>query len=412
MFLSNPTLGDFNHYLYAINEIRVALQSKLNILISGHSGCGKSNIVNMILTEKNFEVLNINSSTYDSLSLIKNRVTCFSKTNTISSFINKQSKIIFVDDLDAIMNIDRNFLSFVIDFIKSNQCKMICVNNSAMNKKILDTKGSFESVVVLKRLSYKQCFQIVIANIPETMDIDYDKLTILIKENNNDLRTVVNNIDDVQINRNVVDLNKRPKFLEMSIDDIVYELCTKILSEKEINEIVTHDINQIVSSLHENISQGFYTNSLDRDEISFIKEFNRIIINAEYIGKSIFDKYDFTTWDHYTYNKIKSLNHLLYNQFSKITKFKLSHSQLINKQSLALNFNKKLVKMEKEHNINRLDCAAMFFYIHTIIHSSLGKHTIVKLLSKNDFEIITRFLSDYFPNSKQQVLKLKNTLLK
>ena len=87
----------------------------------------------------------------------------------------------------------------------------------------------------------------------------------------------------------------------------------------------------------------------------------------------------------------------------------MNHSQLINKQSLALNFNKKMVKMEKDLNIQRQDCAFVFLYIFYLIHS---KSNILSVVTKNEFEIITRFVSDFKPEYKQKILKLKNTVLK
>jgi hypothetical protein len=143
--------------------------------------------------------------------------------------------------------------------------------------------------------------------------------------------------------------------------------------------------------------------------LQFMKSFNEIILHSEYIGKYIFEKYDFSIWDHYTFSKIKSINNLLHRYFHKTKKIQMNHSQLINKQSLALNFNKKIVKMEKDLNIQRQDCAFVFLYIYYLIHS---KCDILSVVTKNEFEIITRFVSDFKPEYKQKILKLKNTVLK
>jgi energy-coupling factor transporter ATP-binding protein EcfA2 len=416
MIIPNLTINDFSHYLHAVKEVKIALSSENSILINGHSGCGKSTLITLLLNETKHEILEVNSSNYESLSTMKARFLCFSKTKTIAFFTQQQPKIIFVDDLDVLMSIDKKFLGFLIDFIKSNQCKVICINNTSMNKKTLDTKGSFKVIVNLKRLTYKQCFQITVMNIPEHMEIDYDKLTLLIKENNNDLRTVLNHLYDIKINSNVINLRKKPKFLEMTIEEIILQMCYHSLTDQEINEIVTHDINQIICLLHENINKWFSTTSICRKEMEFVRLFNEIVINSEYIGKYIFDKYDFAIWDHYTFDKIKSINHLLFNHFALINNpvpvNKLDHSQLINKQSLALNFNKKLVKMEKDLCVYKLDCSSILMYIHSLIYSKTNKFDILQIVTKNEFEILTRYLSDFSPDSKQQLLKLKNSMLK
>lgn len=401
-------IDHFSHLLYAIKEIRLGLQlPKSSILLNGHSGCGKSTLVHLLLKEKPREILEVNSSNYENLSTFKNKCKCFSSTVSIENCFKNIEKIIFIDDLDVLISIDKNFLSFLTDFIKSKECSVICVYNHTVNKKAVDMKIEFSVNIYLKRLTYKQCFQIVITNIPENIDVDYDKLALLIKENNNDLRTVMNHLTDIQVHSDKNEYKVKPKFLEMSLDEIIHEMCLNLLSDNDINEIITHDINQIVCLIHEN-SHHWLKLSF-QDQLEFMKSFNEIILHSEYIGKYIFEKYDFSIWDHYTFSKIKSINNLLYTYFHKTTKLQMNHSQLINKQSLALNFNKKMVKMEKDLNIQRQDCAFVFLYIFYLIHS---KSNILSVVTKNEFEIITRFVSDFKPEYKQKILKLKNTVLK
>jgi GTPase SAR1 family protein len=401
-------LDHFSHFLYAIKELRSGLQSsKSSILLNGHSGSGKTTLVHLLLKEKRREVLEVNSSNYENLSHFKNKCKCFSSTITIENCFKSIEKIIFIDDLDVLITIDKNLLSFLVDFIKSRECSIICVYNHTVNKKPIDMKIEFSVNVYLKRLTYKQCFQIVVTNIPENVDIDYEKLAILIKENNNDLRTVMNHLNDIQVSSTSTDFKKKPKFLEMSVEEIIHEMCMNILSEQDLNEIITHDVNQIVCLIHENSHQWLKLSF--QDQLQFMKSFNEIILQSEYIGKYIFEKYDFSIWDHYTFAKFKSINHLLFTYFQKTNKLHMNHSQLINKQSLALNFNKKMIKMEKDLHIHRYDCAFVFLYIFYLIHS---KKDILSVLTKNEFEILTRYVSDFKPEYKQKILKLKNTILK
>lgn len=406
--LTELNLDHFSHFLYAIKEIRSGLQSsKRSILLNGHSGSGKTTLVHLLLKEKRREVLEINSSNYENLSHFKNKCKCFSSTISIENCFKSIEKIIFIDDLDVLITIDKNLLSFLVDFIKSRECSVICVYNHTVNKKPIDMKVEFSVNVYLKRLTYKQCFQIVVTNIPENVDIDYEKLTILIKENNNDLRTVMNHLNDIQVNSTSIDFKKKPKFLEMNVEEIIHEMCLNILTEQDLNEIITHDVNQIVCLIHENSHQWLKLSF--QDQLQFMKSFNEIILQSEYIGKYIFEKYDFSIWDHYTFAKFKSINHLLFSYFHKTNKLHMNHSQLINKQSLALNFNKKMIKMEKDLHIHRYDCAFVFLYMFYLIHS---KKDILSVLTKNEFEILTRYVSDFKPEYKQKILKLKNTILK
>lgn len=414
------TIGDFSHFLYAIKEIRNGLVANHNILINGHSGCGKSTMVRLLLNEKQRDILEINSSNFDSLSQIKNKCKCFATTKTIEFFSNPKQKLIFVDDLDVLISLDKNFMSFIIDFIKSDLCRIVCVNNQTVNKKNLDSKIEFTVNVTLKKLTYKQCFQIVVSNIPERLDIDYGKLTQLIKDNSNDLRTVLNHLDEISSVKvtDTMDLKRRPKFLEMNLEEIIYEMRATLLLDHEINDILTHDINQIVCLIHENATIWFQKFKVSaKAQLDFMINFNKIIVDSEYIGKFIYEKYDFSIWDHYTFSKIRCLNDLLYNHFGALIKDSpfvttLSHSQLINKQSLALNFNKKLVKMEKMLSSQKYDCSMLFLYIYYLIHSKLDNKDIVSVLTKNEMEIITRYVSDFNPSYKPKLLKMKAILLK
>ena len=411
MIETDLTLDHFSHFLYAIKEIRSGLQSNhKSILLNGHSGCGKSTLMKLLLKERERELLEINSSNYESLNHFKNKCKCFSSTISIESCFKKKIKTIFIDDLDVLITIDKNFKSFLAEFIKSTACTIVCVcNHTITSKKPIDMKIEFVTNVYLKRLTYKQCFQIVVSNIPETLDVDYDKLSFLIKENNNDLRTVLNHLSSIETRYNITNYRIKPKFLEMNLDEIIHEMCMNILSDKDIHEILTHDINQIVCLIHEN-SHNWLKLSFG-DQIQFTKSLNEVILCSEYIGKHIFEKYDFSLWDHYTFSKIKSINHLLFNYFKNMNACKLHHSQLINKQSLALNFNKKMIKMEKDLEVQRNDCAYIFLYIYYLIHSHSDAN-ILKYLTKNEFEIITRYISDFKPQYKQKILKLKTTILK
>ena len=177
--LTELNLDNFSHFLYAIKEIRLGLQlPKSSILLNGHSGSGKTTLVHLLLKEKPREILEINSSNYENLSNFKNKCKCFSSTITIENCFKSIEKIIFIDDLDVLITIDKNLLSFLADFIKSRECSIICIYNQTVNKKPVYMKIEFSVNVYLKRLAYKQCFQIVVTNIPENIDIDLSLIHI------------------------------------------------------------------------------------------------------------------------------------------------------------------------------------------------------------------------------------------
>ena len=108
------------------------------------------------------------------------------------------------------MNNDRYFTSFLKDLLKNKKeelgynvrCPIVCVINASA-KKLQDVRPCFQSYISFRKLSFNQCFQIIddcissIVNDDEEIPIDYVKLTKLIKDNDNDLRTVINHLDEI-----------------------------------------------------------------------------------------------------------------------------------------------------------------------------------------------------------------------
>lgn len=412
-------ISDFSHYFGAINELRSGLSSKSNILLNGHSGSGKTTLIHLLVKEYKFEVLHVHSSNYESLSSCKNMFHCFASTTSIKHLLYKFSKLILIDDLDVIMNIDKNFCSFLVDFTNASKCIIVCINNHTINKKINDIKTIFDYVVTLKKLTYKQCFQIIMQKYDTKGDIDYEKLSDLIKNSNNDLRTVLTYLNDTRQDSKCLGTPIRCRFTEMSINDIIYEMCSFKLTHNDIYDIIGHDTNTIVSLIHENITHWLSNQKHDKKTLFFLRDLNNIFIESEYLNKSIFEKYDFSIWDLYTFSRIKSLNHLLvdYGIMFKKTE-KMHYSQMINKQSLAFNFNKKLIKMEHTLDINKMECSYLFLYLYTLMkvaeknNEIAQKVNICRIITKNEFEIITRFLSDFYPSEKNKMIKLKLSIIK
>lgn len=416
-----------HHHAYAVSELRNALKRQnecVSVLIDGHSGCGKTSIVESVLKDSNnYEVLRINSSNHDNVVNLKCTLKRFTSSMSIQNLMFKSTKIIFIDDVDVLMTIDKNFTPFWSEFLRTStsSIRVVCVANNTVVKKLAHFAQLFSVHIHLKRLTFKQCYQAVITQLPDDVHdkIDFAKLSDLVKANNNDLRTVTNNLA-LAYRDSKTDVGVRPAFLEMTPGEIVHYLYSRVLTHDELYEISTHDTNHIISLVHENASKYFHGQTNRCGNLKFVKQFNDIVVSYEVLSKSIFDKYDFAFWDHYTYSKMKALNRLLYNHHvknaSNNNKFlvakNLDHSQLVNKQSLAFNFNKKLVRMERNLFLSREDVSSVVAYIMSVAMCGAPKNEIVSVLTKNEFEIVTRFVNDFLPQQKQQLLKLKNSIFK
>lgn len=417
------TLQDFGHYYNSIKEIREGLKSNKYMLCSGFSGCGKTSLMRLLIQEAKWDILEINSSNYDSLASAKRRISVFTEFKSVVFFFQNTSKLLLIDDMDILSNTDRNFNSFFFDTLKNKtfHFPVICITNSNYEKKIGEAFKVFDTVIHLKKLSFQQCFQLVSKHITEDDDaIDYALLTQLIKENSNDLRTVLNHLDECKssgassshLKR---DLRKRSRFYDLSLFDITEVMCTSLLTENEINELIAYDTNQIVSLMHENVYKRLDAKSIDVDEVRFLKRLNRTITESELINKFSFDVFSTNLWEFQSYQKLKMLNFYAFDFFKdRPARVVLKHDfpQVINKQSLAFNFNKKLIKMENQLSVKRCLLTFPFLYIFSMIaaHKVDPNVNVMKYVNKNELEVILRFVSDYDPSYKPVVVKLKSSL--
>lgn len=413
----NLNLNDFSHYYNAIRDIKDSLVSNKYVLCSGFSGCGKTTLLRLLLEEQSWDILEINSLNYESLSNTKKRIAAFNAFKSVIFFFKNNPKLIVIDDMDVLSNTDRNFNSYFFDLLKTKTFAfpVVCIINTNYQKKITESYKIFDTVVHLKKLSFNQCFQIVTKYLDEGDEtINYDILTRLIKENANDLRTVLNHLYECKSSDTDKPLDKRSRFFDLTLFDITNVLCTCLLSNSEINELVAYDTNQLVSIMHENIYKSFDSQKLDMDELKLIKQMNTTITESEQFNKFSFDVFSTNLWECQCYHKLKALNCYAYHFFKtrKTTLLTRDFPQVINKQSLAFNFNKKLVKMENQLCVKRSLLTFPFFYIFSMAvhHKTSPKKNLLKDLSKNELEVILRFVSDYDSDNRGIIVKLKSSL--
>lgn len=436
--MNNLSLKNFKHYIGSIQQIRSTFFDSSNnlknefitALISGHSGCGKSTIIRLLFDFTKNDILYVSTGSYASILQLKNKVKYFCTFESVLCFFEKKPKLILFDDIDIHMNNDRYFTSFLKDLLKNKKedlgynlrCPIICVIN-ANAKKLQDVRQSFHSYISFRRLSFNQCFQIIddcissIVDNDEENPIDYVKLTKLIKDNDNDLRTVINHLDEITENTPNDDIEISYKKKDGFLDASPSELAKLLLSKKSMNEecikqMIVRDTNQISCVVHENYYKNFNnTSGIDENELMLVSDLNKAFFENELMISSSYDTIDTTLWDVSSHNKLTTIDYLSTQHENELIPSSLDFSQMINKQSLALNFNKKLVKMEQNMNIYKSTCIFPFMYIYYVI-SNLETQNVVKLITKNEFEIIQRFISDFMPSKKNSFSRVKTCFTK
>jgi hypothetical protein len=145
-----------------------------------------------------------------------------------------------------------------------------------------------------------------------------------------------------------------------------------------------------------------------------LQKLNAICTESELTNRIIFDVYSTNVWEYQTYIKIASLNYHAFTYFSTKPDFMLHNDfpQIINKQSLAFNFNKKIIKMENNLSLSRslftFPLLIIFTFANAYVQKKLKK--LPPYITKNELEVVLRFITEYDTERKSIIVKTKTSL--
>jgi replication factor C subunit 1 len=287
-----------------ISEMEVEFSKrKGNLLITGPHGCGKSSIINIILKDMNYDVINLNMldpkikidiDLIAKLS-VKNNVISDDYSDTESEDsdimekiemdesgnynIKERKTVLLIDELESVITL--NDKVGVFNIIKDNNFNrwmpIIIITNNQHNKQLNETKKySNEMKIYPPYQSEINKWLQTICKI-EKIQLDWDQTNKFIEYCQNDMRKMLIQLDEIKINYG----NKK-------ISNIIFEDFMNIMKKKDLdfdlyfatNKILTDykDVNRCLKlyetekvliplMIHENyhkfIKQEQYTKVLD-----------------------------------------------------------------------------------------------------------------------------------------------------
>lgn len=348
----------------SINEfIDVDSKSVKNILcIIGPDGCGKTTLCNLIFNKYNKQVLEIGKDNLAS-SDIKQVLQNFANNMTIDSMLFKKHKVVFVDDIDILMNVDRMVLSKIISLdkvLKSKKIKVVLTCNINDEKKINENNKSID-IVKLSYPLYKDSYAYIM-NCLNDNDIENDPKQLLdvSQKCKGNIREIILNLET---NTNDLDEKRsQDAFKDLNNFEITKKILQKKYSKTDLDYFQQTDIGIIPYMLYENIPDELDANykfKRGKSSVSLIDYYTNI--NNAFIEASIFEEkaYSSLDWQYYEYANILKMNsiHLTIQaleQKASNKDVKYRFSQMLSKTSHRNILAKKMKEVSNENNVSNM----------------------------------------------------------
>lgn len=304
------------------------------VCLLGPDGSGKTTLSSLLLKKYDFHVLEIGKDILSNDN-IKTLIENFTNNTTIEHYILRKRKIIFVDDLDILLSLDRNIVSKITAFNKLLKVKQICVlitYNSSIDKKLFSDNDA--EVFKLNYPSCKDAFSYIMQVLDaEKVEYDMEHLLQVVNKHKGNIRESILNINNTQY-----DLDQ--KQLEKAFKDMNhFEVAKSILSKKpnidEIDQLVRGDTGNLPYILYENLPAELDANYKTDDLLSTYLNVNTHFINAVAFDEGVYTTLDWGLLQYANILRTKSVVCALNNLEPKATQKNLMYkfSQMRSKSS-------------------------------------------------------------------------------
>lgn len=277
-FVGNKmTISNINKLL---NQVKNKQAPVKNIIcIMGPDGCGKTILSNLFLQKYDFQVLEIGKDilTNDN---IKTMISNFTNNTTIEHYLCKKQKIVYIDDIDILLSIDRNIVSKITTFNKILKAKGICILvtcNSGIDRKLF-TESEAE-VFKLTYPSYKDSFSFIM-HMFDAANIEYnlDHLLLVVNKHKGNIRESVLNLQNTQTDLEIKGVERT--FKDMNQFEIAKSILNNVHTVEELDYLIKGDIGNVPYILYENYPSEIDANYKTNNILDLYLKINNSFIDA------------------------------------------------------------------------------------------------------------------------------------
>ena len=240
-------------------------KGKKALILHGPPGIGKTTLAYALANETNSEVVELNASDLRNTEKLQEIL----KPAIEQKSLTKQGKIILIDEIDGISEVDEGGIGKLSEIIASSPYPMIITSNNIWERRMNQIRNKSE-LVKLKEIDYRTIRDVLINILRrENKFIDGKIITSIAVKSKGDLRAAINDLQTIS----KLEDPSSVKFDERNKEIDIFNSLKQIFKGKPTNELIN-----IFDSVNMNI-----------DDIMLWVEEN---IPAEYSGVELAKAYD------------------------------------------------------------------------------------------------------------------------
>jgi hypothetical protein len=348
-----------------------------NILgILGPGGCGKSLLCKMLLKKYNVHVLELGKDNV-TLEDTKNLLYNFANNTTIENFMVKKDKVVLVDDVDILMNVDKSIMSKILlcnKVLKSKRIKVILTCNINEEKKLFDGAKDIE-IIKMYYPSLKDSYTHIMFSFDEHgIEYDPEHLLNVVTKHKGCIRESILNL--YSTNEELQNKGVESAFKDMNTFEIAKNILSKSSTMDEVDYLMRGDIGILPYILYENFPEELDTNfkfKRGKNNPNLIDIY--LQVNKSYIDAAVFEDTAYQSMD---WNLLQYTNALrmksVYANILQLDK-KVSHKDLKYRFSQVLSKLSHKNIMAKKVKVVSLDMNVSNTSTLVAVDMSLQNHT-------------------------------------
>lgn len=348
--IAPKAINEFLGNRIQINKVKEYITSPKSygtiLYVIGPDGCGKTTMCNLLFSKAAFNVLEVSKANF-TLKELNASLNSFVRNKNIECFFNKKQKVVFIDDIDVLMNIEKAVLSTVTGYCEDfARNKVLCVAccNLAEEKKVLEIKKNAEVV----KLSYPQTRDVYayLLGVVDELGVDEDILLPLVTKHRGCIRDIVMNMHFGK-----QEPAEAINFKDMNNFEVVSWIFRNGIKIADIDRVYKDDAGLVGFIMYENLpDEMYYHKDLGRKASSFMDPLKRcsdLFIDASVVENFMYTSGSWGMFDLINVLRINGMSMLLSDmkdkkvpkdykyRFSQ-TLSKISHKNILNKKIKAL----------------------------------------------------------------------------